>query len=65
MSSYWDLTSRNGDRLGGWVTEGFHRRKESRVFYQDLLSLLGMGAENERPRQVQSWGLGLERRREK
>ena len=29
------------------MTEGLHRGKESRVFYQDLLSPLGMGAENE------------------
>lgn len=50
-----------------------HRREESKVFHQDLLSLLGIGAESEeRPQQLvgykpgdESGGLDLKERRVK
>lgn len=46
MLRYWERTLRHGDVLE-LVLNGVHRRKKSRMFYQDLLSLLGIGAENE------------------
>lgn len=45
---YWELTFRYGDGLGvGMGIDGIHRKEESRVFYQFLLSLLGWVAESE------------------
>lgn len=49
-----------GWNLKGSEVEEFHRREESRVCHQDLLSRPGMGVEREeRPQQgslLQSWG---------
>ena len=48
-------------RDGKWLmrTDSIHRRNENRVFHQDLLSPLGMRAENkERPGQVVCYRAG-------
>lgn len=41
-----ELTLRNGNGLEGGGVEGFHRRKESRMFLQNLLRSLGIRAES-------------------
>jgi len=47
----------------GWG-EGIHRSDGSRVFYQDLLRLLGIGTESEkRPQQEVCYRAGDETRR--
>lgn len=46
ISRCWELTLRNGDRVGVGA-EGILRKEESRMFHQDLLNLLGLGAESE------------------
>lgn len=64
VSRYWELTLRR--------TDEDHRRKKSRVFYQDILSHLRMGTESEeRPQQVvycragdENGGLGIQERRQ-
>lgn len=45
FTRYLELSLRKGD---GMVGEGVHRRKESRLFHQDLLSALGIGAKSEK-----------------
>lgn len=44
---YLKLTLRNGDELRGDISERVNRIAESRVFYQDLLISLGIGAKSE------------------
>lgn len=44
LPRYWKLTLRN---MGGSVVEGICRKEESRLFQQNLFSVLGMGAECE------------------
>lgn len=36
VSGYWELTLKNGNRLG---SEEVHGRKKNRVFHQDLLTV--------------------------
>ena len=49
VSMYWEMPLRNGG-LGGVGNDMVHRREESRVFHQDLLSPLAMSPESmERP----------------
>lgn len=47
VSGYCEVSLRNRDACVGSGGLSIHRRWESRVFYQDQLSLLGMGAESE------------------
>lgn len=57
VSRYWKLTLRR--------TDEDHRRKKSRVFYQDIFSHLRMGTESEERLQqvVYCGGLDIEERR--
>lgn len=50
---YWELTLRNEHELGACMANGVQWKEENRVFNQDLLDLLGMGADSEeRPQLV-------------
>lgn len=44
VPGYWELILRNGDELGE-VSEGIHRKEESKVFHRDLFGPLAKGAE--------------------
>lgn len=67
-----ELTLRTRDKLGSGLM-GVHRKEESRVLQQDLLSPLGLGAESEEKLQQlvcyrdgdrTGWGLDWEERRQ-
>lgn len=60
VSRYWELILRNGDRLEGLSWRG-SPKGEKQPFYQDMLSVLGMGPDSEeKPQQVVCYRTGDE-----